>query len=206
MRKPLFSSSDIVRKEVTTNGNNPLQTPAKQLQPEAKATKIFLREKYQLDQINKGIAEVIGEPEMGLSIHFTTGARWSAHNLLHYLLKFTGPADVTFATWSMSEDAVRLLLAMKESGMIKEINCLLDKRIKVRAPASLQLAEKQFNRLQLKSCHAKATIIENETWQIAVIGSANYSINPRIETGIIFCSREAAEFHKGWIMDELTND
>ena len=63
----------------------------------------------------------------------------------------------------------------------------------------------QDNDIKAAKCHAKVTVIQNETWGISIVSSANYTRNPRIEAGVICNSKEIAEFHKNWIVNELNN-
>jgi hypothetical protein len=86
--------------------------------------------------------------------------------------------------------------------MISELNAVLDYRIERRKPEAFQLANNIITRIKLTKCHAKVLVIRNETWDVTIIGSANFSKNPRIEAGVIFTDRKTAEFNAGWI-DEI---
>lgn len=173
---------------------------------EAAALRLSLAEKFTLGKYKDELAKVIGTPVMGDCIHFTTGGRWSAHNLLHYLIGFTGPVNVWMSTYTISEDAVRLLSIMLDAGSILELHALIDKRFDGRNPRAMQFAKQRFNSLKLRDCHAKVTVLFNNEWAISMVGSANYSNNPRIERGTIFCSRKVADFDKNWIEKEILNE
>lgn len=173
---------------------------------EAAALRLSLAEKFTLGKYKDELAQVIGTPVMGDCIHFTTGGRWSAHNLLHYLITFTGPVKVWMSTYTISEDAVRLLSNMLDAGSILELHALIDKRFDGRNPRSMQFAKQRFNSLKLRDCHAKVTVLFNDDWAISMVGSANYSNNPRIERGTLFCSRDVADFDKHWIEAEINNE
>lgn len=187
-----------------------LLSQAKKLQIDTKeaaaAIRLQLAHKYSLGKYNDVIQQVIGTPVMGDCINFVTGARWSAHNLLHYLLQLTGPANIYISTYTISEDAVRLLALMMDSGTINQIHALIDKRFDNRNAKALQFAKEKFTSLKLRDCHAKVTVLMNDEWQISMVGSANYSNNPRIERGTLFCSSDCANFDKEWIMAEINND
>ncbi len=173
---------------------------------EAAAFRLSLAEKFTLGKHKDEIAKVIGVPKMGQCIHFTTGGRWSAHNLLHYLIGFTGPVKIWLSTYTISEDAVRLLSNMLDAGSIIELHALIDKRFDGRNPRAMQFAKQRFNNLKLRDCHAKVTVLFNDEWAISMVGSANYSNNPRIERGTLFCSHQAASFDKNWIEAEINNE
>ena len=138
--------------------------------------------------------------------HFNTGGQWSMHELLQYLLLTTGPADLFFSTWALSEDPVRAMLLMKERGYLRTISCILDYKIKDQKSKAFALAEQNFTRVKLTKCHAKVTVINNNTWGITIPGSANYTRNPRIERGVICTDHQAAEFDIRWISAVLNDE
>ena len=151
------------------------------------------------------VDSAIGKIAMGKTIHFATMGEWSSHELLFHILDQTGPADVWISTWSVSEDAARLLIGKVETKAITRLNCLFDWRIKVRRPEVFQLVRYKIADIRLTTCHAKVTVVENDSWKVAVVGSANYTNNPRIEAGVIACDEKAADFHRKWIKDEIEN-
>jgi hypothetical protein len=136
------------------------------------------------------------------AVHFITSGRFSIHDLILHILKQTGPADLLVSTWSISELAIRQIVQKHTEGIIRSIRFLIDPRVKVRNPKPLQMLAANFD-YKLKACHAKVTLIGNESWNISIVGSANLTNNPRIERGIIFPFREVYEFDKNWITHEL---
>ena len=186
---------------------NPLQVSV-ECQKEIETTKgkaIKTNEKIKtlLGKAMQGVQDVIGEIKMGETIHYGSFGEWSMHDLLAYLIQQTGPAQVYIATWSISEIAVRSLLFNLQNGNITDLMMIFDWRIKVRRPEVYELAKFNISDIRLTTCHAKVTVIINDIWAIAIVGSANYTNNPRIEAGVISCDKNAAIFHKTWIMDEL---
>ncbi len=144
--------------------------------------------------------EVIGSGfDMGSSIHYVSAAEWSSHDLLFHLLNKTGSADVWIASWSISEDPCRQLIRAMDREAIRSLHLLFDWRVKIRCPEAAHLAQHNASSCHLASCHAKVTVIINRDWQIAVVGSANYTNNPRIEAGTIIFDDEVASFHRQWI-------
>jgi len=146
---------------------------------------------------------VIGELEQGTSIHFVTHGRWSMHELLGYILFQIGPARVSFSTWTVTEEPIRAIVGLVKEGLITELNCLFDYRIKDRKPEAFQLLQNHVTRLKLGKCHAKVLVAINDRWGVTVIGSANFSKNPRIEAGVIATDLASAQFHEKWILDEI---
>lgn len=152
----------------------------------------------------KELETAIGTVKMGQQICYITDGAWSMHELLAYLLKQTGRAKVYIVTWTITEVPARSLLMLKKDNLISELHCVIDDRVRSRTPKSFQLLEQTCDRLLEKKCHSKNIIIENEEWQIGVISTANFSKNPRIESGVIDCNRQTAEFFRQFI-DTLWN-
>ncbi|HNX79809.1 MAG TPA: hypothetical protein PKJ24_07990, partial [Prolixibacteraceae bacterium] len=137
---------------------------------------------------------------------FVSLGDWSTHDLLFFLLEQTGPARVYFTTWAISEYAIRQLYNLIEQGMILELKGIFDYRNGIRKPAELQFLEKISTEIKPAKCHAKVTVLENDDWGISIVGSANYTRNPRIEAGVLFSVKEVAAFERNWIEKELSNN
>jgi len=154
---------------------------------------------------NEKLHQVFGKVIDGQSVHYASLGDWSTHDLLFFLLEQTGPARVYFTTWAISEYAIRQLYQFIEHGLILELKGIFDYRNGIRKPAELQFLQKITTDIKAAKCHAKVTIIENDNWGISVVGSANYTRNPRIEAGVLCCDKTVAAFHRDWILKELSN-
>lgn len=152
----------------------------------------------------KHLSACIGQLEKGRIIHFVTYGKWSMHQLIIYLLKQIGPANLYMTSWSMTEQPLRALLNLKMQGLLLDAHCILSDRLIERTPKVYDLAQHVFTQLKLIKLHAKVSVLENANWQIVVVGSANYTNNPRVEAGVIDTTGGSAMFHKNWILDELT--
>jgi hypothetical protein len=73
---------------------------------------------------------------------------------------------------------------------------IFDYRMGVRKPAELQFLQKITTEIKPAKCHAKVTVVENDNWGISIVGSANYTRNPRIEAGVLFTCRNVAAFER----------
>ena len=158
-----------------------------------------------IGKANEKLHQVFGKVIDGQSIHYASLGDWSTHDLLFFLLEQTGPARVYFTTWAISEYAIRQLYQFIEHGLILELKGIFDYRNGIRKPAELQFLQKITTDIKAAKCHAKVTVIENADWGIAVVGSANYTRNPRIEAGVLCCDKTVATFHRDWILKELSN-
>ena len=158
-----------------------------------------------IGKANEKLHQVFGKVIDGQSVHYASLGDWSTHDLLFFLLEQTGPAKVYFTTWAISEYAIRQLYQFIEHGLILELKGIFDYRNGIRKPAELQFLQKITTDIKAAKCHAKVTVIENDNWGISVVGSANYTRNPRIEAGVLCCDKTVAAFHRDWILNELSN-
>jgi len=158
-----------------------------------------------IGKANEKLHQVFGQVVDGQSLHYASLGDWSTHDLLFFLLEQTGPARVYFTTWAISEYAIRQLYQFIEHGLILELKGIFDYRNGIRKPAELQFLQKITTDIKAAKCHAKVTVIENDNWGISVVGSANYTRNPRIEAGVLCCDKTVAAFHRDWILKELSN-
>ncbi len=159
-----------------------------------------------IGKANAKLQEVFGPIGQDQILPFVSLGDWSTHDLLFFLLEQTGPARVYFTTWAISEYAIRQLYNLIEQGLILELKGIFDYRNGIRKPAELQFLEKISTDIKPAKCHAKVTVLENDQWGISIVGSANYTRNPRIEAGVLFSVKEVAAFERNWIEKELSNN
>jgi len=154
----------------------------------------------------ESIQMIIGElPENG-SVFFMTKGAWNNIRLIEYLLQYSGPAEVFLSTWSISEEAIRNLVSWKGSGLITGLTVVLDEGVRNRKPEICQQAIAAFPQLKFAKCHAKVAVIMGAQRVFTLMGSANFTRNPRRETGIIITDIEVALANAGWIREEVIND
>lgn len=139
------------------------------------------------------------------NIHYISDGDWSMHDLVIELLKQMPQSTLYITTYALREFPVRQLILAMERKDIAHVNMLIDYRAKARTPEVYQLANMNFNRIYLTSVHAKVCVIENKTCSISIVGSANWTQNPRIEAGVISKEKHIAEFHINWIEKAINN-
>lgn len=187
----LFSSEDLAKKKPD--------------RPKSGSVPFTSTNLLTIGKANEKLHQVFGKVIDGQSVHYASLGDWSTHDLLFFLLEQTGPARVYFTTWAISEYAIRQLYQFIEHGLILELKGIFDYRNGIRKPAELQFLQKITTDIKAAKCHAKVTVIENDCWGISVVGSANYTRNPRIEAGVLCCDKTVAAFHRDWILKELSN-
>lgn len=149
------------------------------------------------------IEEVFGDLNNETDLHYITAGAWSTHDLIDYIIDKIGPAELTACTWSVSSPAHEKLIKMLNLGKITKLNMLLDWRIHQRGKGVAVWLKQYADNFKVSNCHAKVSVLESKTHAISIVGSANWTNNPRIECGILSTSPQIAQFHKNWIMTEI---
>jgi hypothetical protein len=152
------------------------------------------------------VMQLVESVQLHEHTHFYTDGAWNMHQLLIGLIGIAGKSDVYLSSFAMSETAVRALLGLQDVGLIKSLHCVIDNRVETRSAGSLQLLKSISNRIVLRACHAKVTIIEGEHLDLVILGSANYTENKRMEVGVITKSESVSRFHKEWICKILAEN
>ncbi len=161
---------------------------------------------FRIGRACKVLKEVIGTIEKEKTIHVVTNGQWNSYELFEYILYRTGPAKVFMSTWAITEQPMRALMHLKDSGYIRELNCIFDERIGKQNPRAFQFVQQLVDNLKLAKCHAKVSVIMNEDWAVTVMGSANWTKNPRMEAGVICSERAVGEFYSGWIWKTINGE
>ena len=136
--------------------------------------------------------------------HYVSCGAWSTHDIIFKIISEHGPIKLTGATWSVATQTVDKFIKLFNEKKILKMDFLFDWRVQVRSPEAYSMLKyTDICNFKVASCHAKVAICEAENFSCVIIGSANFTKNPRIEAGIIDCNREAVEFHKKWITSEI---
>lgn len=142
----------------------------------------------------------------GQAIYFMTDGAWSNIDIIEKILSVIGSATVEFCTWSISTEAIRKFTHWQDTRYINNLNVLLDMGIRNRKPEIYQQATSAFKNLKLIKCHAKVCVLQNAINSFTVIGSANFTNNPRKEAGMIIRNKTIADANIAWIRKEFDNE
>jgi hypothetical protein len=143
----------------------------------------------------RDLREDIGEIVQDQVKPFFSEGHWSMHELLLFLLGITGPARVWLSTFSISEDAIRAFSTAMDKGMITQIHCLFDYTIQKNKLGILFFAYNTVSDITITANHSKLILIQNDSWKVSVVGSANMTPNPRKEAGVIFTTGETFDHY-----------
>lgn len=146
------------------------------------------------------IREKLGHLTQNTTKHFVSGGVWALHDLVKYCLQeMKQPAAMVGYSWSLTTPAAEKLLHYRRTGQLSEMSFIFDCGMSQWSRGALGLLKEHSHKVVTTMIHAKGFIIWNSEWQIAVISSANFSNNPRIEAGTLSTDPEVFQFHKRWI-------
>lgn len=141
-----------------------------------------------LREINDVIAEL---DTHGQALFATTG-EWSLHEMVEVLLQNVRGATVYISTYSLTEFPVRVLSNLIDEGKIAALHVLVDYQFQKRYPKVNQFLQEITANVGYAAVHAKILVIDCAT-PVTIVGSANWTVNPRLEAGIVTKSKDAAE-------------
>jgi hypothetical protein len=116
---------------------------------------------------------------------------------------FAKPVHCAISTWSIKESQLQKLYKWKTSGRLLSLVGIFDHRLKSTSPKPFQFLSQFFDGFALIKTHAKITIMWNDTHQVLILGSANWSKNPRIEAGIISYGLNEVDFYRNFISKKI---
>lgn len=137
-------------------------------------------------------------------IHFYSDGAFNLIQLLLYILKQTGPADIILSTYSIAESTLYTLKKKIEQGDILSIKFLIDNRVRSISPKPFNYLVTSFpDSYRCTSLHAKVAVIWNDKWHISIVGSQNATHNPKLERGIIHTDFQIWKFDKKMLDDQF---
>lgn len=161
--------------------------------------------RYLNENVEMEMGVQLGSLRMGEDIHFASESRWNLHDLIVYCLKQTGPADLYFCTYAIKEYQARLFAGMKNDGLIKSLNALVDYRFSVHDADAEQIIKSSADRFGTTRTHAKLTVLRNESWGVVITGSANLTANTKADVGVVTCDFKVADYRIDWITKKINH-
>ena len=134
------------------------------------------------------------------------------YNLMEWCLNQTGKARVTVITFSLSEEFIRKVLKLRQSGLIESISLLMDLKAIQKTQKLIRFSENVFDQVNYCKVHAKVLLIESDTYNVSIAGSQNATRTSRTESTIVstlpdifFPFKEASDKLKTMTYDIHTN-
>lgn len=133
---------------------------------------------------------------------------FAMHDLLLQLLELVKldngkVPDVWITSFSMTPFSANVIGALKVDGKIDKLSILMDKESKTRYPQVDQILKNICNDYAFTQIHAKVLVVSNGFHSFTVIGSANWTKNPRIESLVILKGNLYAFKNIDWITEEI---
>lgn len=153
----------------------------------------------------QSLIDAFGTLEKNKNYHFATAGRWSQYEVLNFILAQSGPADVFLTTWKINDLSANNIFNLMKAGVILNLFTVLEKRIPITSPTAKDTIVTNATNHLIADNHSKVIVVINDEWKVSVNGSANMTINPRIEAGVLSTVESVAEFHKNWILNEIEN-
>lgn len=111
---------------------------------------------------------------------------WSLHQIIPALIQVFGPCEVRIATFNISEESIRPLFFLVDSGEITQLHLLIDTTVRRHKLDLLLFAANITPSIAIDNCHAKVLLVSNDKYRFGVVGSANLNTNHRWESGFWF--------------------
>jgi hypothetical protein len=153
----------------------------------------------------KTFAETIKAlPVPGERLFIIGGGNIDAIHSIHVTLDFLSCIDEMYiATWSMTGDNIKDLFLMFDRKKIKKLNILIAhtfRRIrKVEYPMLVDGMRNRGQRMVVCQNHSKIILMKAPGHHLTVDGSANFTVNPRIEQVNFTNSEKLYNFNRDWM-------
>lgn len=130
-----------------------------------------------------------------------TNGRFSLIDLIHGLLKMTGPAHVACCTWSAGIKDAHQVKWLMATDLVRSFTLLTDHSYKTRQNKYAVTIEELFGKENIRTSetHAKYTLIYNETWNLVIRTSMNLNANKTCESFEIDDDKEIFDFFMSFV-------
>ena len=137
----------------------------------------------------------------GCHIIGMTMGQFSLIDLIHAVLKRTGPADLYIATWSAGIKDAHQVRWLMDTDMIRGVRLLTDHSYVNRQKKYAASIEELFGaeNIRCSEMHAKFVVIKNDDYNVTIQSSMNLNANRTCETFTVYESEEVTDFHLGFI-------
>ena len=153
----------------------------------------------------KAAEEALGVVEAGETLVVISQGNWAMEHPIVHIASQLGPCDLWMATWAVNDDAVLRLSWAVGEGFIRNVRAVVDERMKTHRPAAMDILS-TCGQIGIMACHAKFYVlrqVEAPNKAVSMLGSANWTQNPRTEAMVVLTDRQATDFLAGWVEEQL---
>lgn len=111
--------------------------------------------------------------------------RMQVADLLQWILGQTGAAAVRMTSFSISEEFLRRLFFIRQSGLITDIDIVLDLKATNKTLILWPFIEQTVRNCHLAPSHAKILLVNNDRWTVSMVTSQNLTRGNRFESAVI---------------------
>lgn len=111
-------------------------------------------------------------------------------DLLDAALDYTGPADITLTSFSISEEFLRRLFFIRKSGRIRNLRIVLDFKATNKTLMLWPFIAQTVEHCYLSNNHSKILLVGGDSRQLTAVMSQNLTRGNRHECGAIFTTKE----------------
>lgn len=160
------------------------------------------------EHFKKGV-EPLGLPGPNECLLIKSNGLSDTGAIFEYMLSKEKCETLYLATWIISKDNIDIILNALKTGKLKSLVFVVSTRLRQLKKSVYAYLVEQFleypDQIYYKVCnsHAKTFSLSTEKNYYTVIGSGNWTQNPRIENYILHNDKAIFEFNKEW-MEELT--
>ena len=128
--------------------------------------------------------EIAGQLATGCRLMGLTMGRFSLIDLIHCILKFTGPADVAVTTWSSGIKDAANVRWMLDTDLMRSFRLLIDHTYEGRKSKYVIPITDLFGleNIRTSRVHAKFVLIGNEDYRFCIRSSMNLNANGTCES------------------------
>jgi len=143
----------------------------------------------------------------GCHIIGLTMGQFSLIDMIHSILKKTGPADLYIATWSAGIKDAHQVQWMLDTNLITGIRLLTDHSYINRQAKYAMAIEDLFGRANIRTSemHAKFVVIKNAEFSVVILSSMNLNANRTCETFTIYEDSDIADFYLRFVEHHFEN-
>lgn len=106
-------------------------------------------------------------------------------DILQWILRQTGKADVRVSSFSISEEFLRRIYMIGRSGLIRSLDVLLDLKATNKTLILWPFIEQTVRNCYLSANHSKVLLVSGDTLKVSVVTSQNLTRGNRFESYFI---------------------
>lgn len=130
-----------------------------------------------------GATDLVPLSKLPLQAYFNN--RTQLAQVIEWVSSQIGEAHVVISTFSTSEEFIRRLWRMKQSGKIKSCTMYCDLRAARKTLSLYSFMQNVFDKVALCQNHSKVVLLSNDSHRVSIVTSQNQTRGDRFECGII---------------------